>query len=455
MKFKKKYIFFIILNFLFSIYVFSFNDLNTESTISFILSFLIHSCALTLGLSLLEYQKLPFVIPFALFNTLSYAVAPILVDFENFQLDIFDPENLDIFNIGFIVFYLTYFVVTYWRLKLTKIIILEPEFNLSKIQVVIFFLYLVSFEFAINLEFLHNILLQWNLGFLVYGFLAKKNNKIMNVLLFLLFVFEAVNSVLGGLIFPLFFLVMFLFLLLFLFQIRLKNTWLIVTLISIGSLYFAISFSEVKMKYRAVDFTNATDFEKLLVVKDLIKESNSYELNQEEEDHGIFWRLTYPLSALSLVRNKTPAKVGFWGGESYLPILFKFIPRILWLNKPKEDMGQIFGHRYDILADDNLTTSMNCPMVAEAYMNFGMFGMWLFFFLFALLMAIYMSSKNIRNSNNSNFIVEVFDRINMAIVAIYFLQMESNLSMFIGKIVILQVVMIFVNMLINNRRSIG
>ena len=66
----------------------------------------------------------------------------------------------------------------------------------------------------------------------------------------------------------------------------------------------------------------------------------------------------------------TPARVPFWRGETYYPLLFKAIPRLLYPDKAVEVTGQTFGHRYGFLVPSDLTTSYNLPQVVEFLCKF-------------------------------------------------------------------------------------
>lgn len=85
------------------------------------------------------------------------------------------------------------------------------------------------------------------------------------------------------------------------------------------------------------------------------------------------------------VLRQTPGIVPYWEGATYYPILFKPIPRLLWPNKPKEQTGQAFGHRYGYLALDDHESSYNLPQTVELYANFGVVGVIIGSFLFGIL----------------------------------------------------------------------
>jgi hypothetical protein len=207
-------------------------------------------------------------------------------------------------------------------------------------------------------------------------------------------------------------------------------------------LIFSVLFSPVKTSYRTHQFTTNSFFEKLGVMYELITSNDltNYENTIEKKTKdGPVWRLSYPLSAVSLVKEKTPSTIPYWKGESYLPIFTKLIPRFLWPDKPTENMGQLFGHRYGILNWDNLTTSMNTPIIAEAYMNFGEMGFYLIFFFMAIVMAKVYSKQNSTQNQDPLSLDTIINTITIAIATVYFTQWESNLSMMIGKFIILYV----------------
>ena len=95
----------------------------------------------------------------------------------------------------------------------------------------------------------------------------------------------------------------------------------------------------------------------------------------------------------SHIFDKTPEEVPFMGGASYSPLATSLIPRLLWPDKPKEQFGQIFGHRYRLIWPSDKRTSMNVPWVVEMYVNFGIpgvvFGMAIIGALLAILVSVF------------------------------------------------------------------
>lgn len=67
----------------------------------------------------------------------------------------------------------------------------------------------------------------------------------------------------------------------------------------------------------------------------------------------------------------TPDTIPYLAGATYYPLLFKPIPRFLWKDKPEENSGQVYGHRYNVLHPTDRTTSANLSVVTEAWINGG------------------------------------------------------------------------------------
>ena len=89
----------------------------------------------------------------------------------------------------------------------------------------------------------------------------------------------------------------------------------------------------------------------------------------------------------------TPKRVPYWGGVTYIPLLTKLIPRAVYPDKPQEVSGQAFGHRYGLISNENLNTTVNLPQLVECYVNFGVpgviVGMFLIGLLYRLTIALY------------------------------------------------------------------
>jgi hypothetical protein len=101
-------------------------------------------------------------------------------------------------------------------------------------------------------------------------------------------------------------------------------------------------------------------------------------------------------------------------------------------------MGQIFGHRYNFLSSDNFSTSMNSPILAEAYMNFGYSGVCMVVIIMAFAFSNLFFQLNLKNKPYSDLFISI-SVIHLAILSVYFIQWESNFSMLFGKCLILYI----------------
>jgi len=428
---------FVLANLIFAYFIFIEDALNQQYALQIMISFFIHSLAFRVGLNLLGKVKISYVLVFSFFNIISLAVAPLIVDFQDFQLGKFNPFILEIYNIGFVLFYTVHFLLVFNSARSKEVPIIKKDININRLQFIIILIYVVQIFSKIDISGINEMILFYTLGVFIFGFVKKRNNLVQNSILIVLIFYETLLAITSGLIYPLVYLFTFLVLTMYVFGGISRRVIIVGTSFLSVMILFSIAFNPVKMYYRGIDTSNFSISEKTDVIFDLIIDNRTTTQKIEEDTkEGTFWRLTYPLSAFSLVYAKTPNSIPYWEGESYLNLLYKFIPRFLWKDKPKEDMGQRFGHRYSILADDNLTTSMNTPILAEAYMNFGIVFVFVIFILMAIIMALLFLKNNVK-SIQSQSIESVLNDINMCVVAVIFLQWESNLSMMMGKILIL------------------
>jgi hypothetical protein len=88
---------------------------------------------------------------------------------------------------------------------------------------------------------------------------------------------------------------------------------------------------------------------------------------------------------LADVMSLTPSIVPYWAGETYYPLLFKFIPRMIWPDKPEEVTGRTFGQRYGYTNLTNPGTSINFAQLVEEYANFGVGGVVIGMFLIGMI----------------------------------------------------------------------
>lgn len=78
------------------------------------------------------------------------------------------------------------------------------------------------------------------------------------------------------------------------------------------------------------------------------------------------------LLRISWIIKQIPENVPYLKGETYYPMLFKLIPRLVWEDKPKE-IGNL-GQRFGFLPEGNEINAIKVHVIGEMYANFGALG---------------------------------------------------------------------------------
>ena len=134
------------------------------------------------------------------------------------------------------------------------------------------------------------------------------------------------------------------------------------------------------------------------------------------------------LGDLAYVVETTPGTVSFSGYTTYRPIIGLLVPSALWKNKPQENSGQFYGHRYGFLDPNDLTHAVNLPMVTEGWMAAGWAGVLLSAAAFGVLLRLIWRYWIGGHSDPGNVV------IGMAVVGAA-VAGESNLTLVLGGIV--------------------
>jgi hypothetical protein len=169
-------------------------------------------------------------------------------------------------------------------------------------------------------------------------------------------------------------------------QIRQRLWW---TAIILGVLFVFI-VRPAMMPFRMLTWTggpfaNASRIEKLELFGTVVKGTLSGRFGNSKVVEQFTASRLCSICTLADVVRQTGSTVPYWNGESYYPLLFKPIPRFIWKNKPTENSGQTFGHRYGYISNDNFTSAYNLPQTIEMYINFGLPGILIGSFLFGIL----------------------------------------------------------------------
>lgn len=147
------------------------------------------------------------------------------------------------------------------------------------------------------------------------------------------------------------------------------------------------------------------------------------------------------LHTASAVIAETPV-IGYRYGETYLPLLTKWVPRAIWNGKPMEDLGNRWAREYGFLSQHDDVTSFNLPWLPEMFMNFGWFGILGISFLVGLFSAAIWSMFARTAAASQHFAAGL-------LLCSSFFFPESNLSIDIGNLIIGMVVILIVSWGVN------
>jgi hypothetical protein len=125
----------------------------------------------------------------------------------------------------------------------------------------------------------------------------------------------------------------------------------------------------------------------------------------------------------------TPARQPYRWGETYVPLLTKWIPRTIVPEKPREDLGNRWAQEYGYLFYTDDITSFNLPWLPEMYMNFGIAGVAAGSALVGGMMAMVWAAFSGRAKRPIGF------SVGLVLCSSFFFP-ESNLSLHVGNLVI-------------------
>ena len=139
-------------------------------------------------------------------------------------------------------------------------------------------------------------------------------------------------------------------------------------------------------------------------------------------------RLFHSINSLNIVSKLTPEKIYFFQGDSYKDMYTKFIPRFVWKEKPVDEQGNFWGHRYLVLNPEDKSTSWNFPVLNEFYANFGMPGVFIGMFFLGFLIKLLILKLWKKNISDIEILIS-------SIILFNFFFLENNLSQILGKVI--------------------
>jgi len=140
---------------------------------------------------------------------------------------------------------------------------------------------------------------------------------------------------------------------------------------------FFFFFQPVKNQYRQILWsTEGERMSNLELSAEFVDLAMQHAQGQNMDTSDFFLTSSYRLNHLSTfaaIWRATPERVKFFMGETYAPMMTKFIPRDLWPEKPNDLLGTNgWALRYGFI--NSTKTAYNLPWLPEFYMNFGITG---------------------------------------------------------------------------------
>lgn len=223
-----------------------------------------------------------------------------------------------------------------------------------------------------------------------------------------------------------------------------------IVLISILAIFY-LGLAPVKSEYRAQTWDNSAGaklnpIEKVQLFANLAVEyhlkytfnfGTKVEIAPKDSALDKAAERSAQITLLSKVVKETPKIVPYWNGETYIPLLTGFIPRIIWPDKPEILVANQFGHRYRYIATNDRNTSINLPWLVEMYANFGYWGVILGMPLAGIFLAFIDRKLNAPSMNALEFVVGCAACFNLVYQELNFALMVNTLIPFIVSMFIL------------------
>ena len=149
------------------------------------------------------------------------------------------------------------------------------------------------------------------------------------------------------------------------------------------------------------------------------------------------------------VAEVTPSQVPFQNGVTYSYMAVTLVPRFLWPEKPSmSEANRFYQLAYGLSDQKGMeTTSISVGIMAEAFINFGWFGIGGIMFLSGLLLGLYNRTFFSANSNT------YFAAIGLALLP-GFLAIESQFSQYFSSVIQQFVLMLLVYLPIVTRKTV-
>ena len=415
------YIFILFIIFIYRTYFIDPNYRPSNINLFLSISFL-GLCFLSLHLYLIEIEKknnLPFIALIVLYLLFCYGFSYELIgEFLYTKKEEAIFKTLIIINIAIIFLNIGYFLLyKFFQKERSGLKFLEVN-KYDKLIIIAIFLLLINF--LDNFYFfipstLNQIIIPIitiSISILFYSIIQFKDLKnFFYLLLILVTIFLEILS--SSYVFP-----ATLVLIYFVIYFKVNRKIPLIQIILFALFFFTLHL--YKNEFRSnLNFSNLNPVDRSKIFLEFYStvfksDSNEYIILNEEQNREFVvdtktdparqklnnWRLAHSFSSLIILVEKTPSSVNYLKGETYKILLSKFIPRVIWKEKPSDSIANYIGKKYQVLNTNDNSTSWNLPIINEAYINFGIYGVIFISFLLGLLVRFFTEIFSINNFKN-------------------------------------------------------
>jgi oligosaccharide repeat unit polymerase len=168
-------------------------------------------------------------------------------------------------------------------------------------------------------------------------------------------------------------------------------------------------------------FNDIRVFEGIFSFENLLDSINSIYTNNIIYLKNLMERF-YGIDSLTIIIRDTPTIMDFQYGATITPLIYAWIPRFFWEDKPVISFGKIFAETYLSEFFANTGVSASVTIIGESYLNFHILGVVTILFMFGLISnRIYIWLKR---SNFNNLQLFIYSQIFFYIVSFW----EANIA---------------------------
>lgn len=397
------------------------NNLSLFLSISFI-----GFCFLTFHLFLRENQNnFPFIVLIVLYLFITYGFSYELIgDFLSVKNEDIIIKTFIILNLAIIFLNLGYFSIKkLFNKKRSGLNFLEVKNYKVLILISLFFLTINFFDkfynfIPSNLNQIKVPIITISCSFIFYSVIKFKDikNYIYIFLIFVTIFFELLTS---SYVFPASLILVY-FVIYFIVNKKIPIFLILFFITFFFTLHLFKGEFRLNLNFANIDPVERSKLFMKFYSTILISDTNQYIVLEKKKELPDYiktepnrtktnnWRLAHSFSSLIILVEKTPSSINYLNGETYKHLKTKFVPRIIWPDKPSDTIANYIGRKYGVLGINDNSTSWNLPIINEAYINFGVPGVIFMSFILGIIVRIFTEIFSINNFNNAESHIGVY-----------------------------------------------